>query len=396
MSNAIKIAIENVQAIEKAEIEVEGFTGIVGRSNTGKSSLIRAFYAAVTNKSPKGIFRHGTTESVVKIDDDEKNIHIKWEKGESVSTTYTLNGDKFTKGGKEPPSKIAEWGFHALKIGDETLDVQVAKQFNALFLLDKSGGFVADFISKITKADILTGAMKDCETDYRKANESVKFTDKELDQLNSELKKFCELDYHQLLIKALVEDKQRIQKENAVVGELDGYIAHIENLRAETKKLEVIPEFDDTFDGAPNLADLKTLSAWCDEVDEGKTKLIAARKVDACELPEVHADIDFLKDAEKYFELISMTSVALPELVACEMDLTDIKELDSHIQAIAAIQTDTAEIVSGLSTVESKIETLTAENSAMEQQLGKCPLCKHSFDMNHKAHDAPLGEIFDA
>lgn len=394
MSNAIKIAVENIQAIAKAEIDVEGFTGIVGRSNSGKSALIRAIYAALTNKSPKGIFRHNTDSSVVSLEDDERDIHIKWEKGESVSTTYTLNGEKHTKGGKEPPAKIAEWGFHAVKIGDETFDVQFAKQFQPLFLLDKSGGFVADFISRITKADILTGAMKDCESDLRKANESVKFTDKEIDKLNEELKKFSDLDYHQLQIKNLLEDKATLTKNSAVVDELGAYITQSDDLRSEYKKLEFIPSFDDSFDGTI-LSDLKMLVVWCDEIEEGKGKLIAARKVDACVLPEAKADIEFLKDAEKYLELLEQTKTELPELAVCDLDMTEIKELDSHIQAVAAIQTETAEIVGGLSTVEGKLETLIAENAALEQQLGKCPLCKHSFGVTHKAHDVGM-EAFDA
>ena len=45
----LKVTVEDFQSIDKAELEVSGFTCLTGKSNIGKSALLRALNAAMKN-----------------------------------------------------------------------------------------------------------------------------------------------------------------------------------------------------------------------------------------------------------------------------------------------------------------------------------------------------------
>ena len=375
MKDVLKLSVKNIQAIEEASIEVEGFTGIVGRSNSGKSALIRGLFAALTNKSPKGIFRYNTKESQVNLDDESRNIHIEWRKGDSINM-YNVNGKEHTKVGKEPPPEIADWGFKTIKVNDETLDVQFARQHQYLFLLDKSGGFVAEFISKITKADILTGALKDCESDLRKANESIKHNDKEVEKLNQDLSKFDSLDYYHERVKKLIETKSDLIKQNSEINQIEEWCKQKEGFVSEYKKLGETPEIVEfQFD----ISELKKIKDWSDEVEEQKNKLISARKVDDCEIPEIDFDVDILKVFEDYFQLLKKSNLDIPSIPKAEFNLDEIKEIQDLIEDKESLDFDKDQIEEDLDNACSQIIELEKQMKSLEKQLGKCPLCKHDF-----------------
>ena len=57
---AVDVEIRNFQSIEKATIKIDGFTVVVGRSNIGKSALVRAVKAALTGAPVSSFVRHSS------------------------------------------------------------------------------------------------------------------------------------------------------------------------------------------------------------------------------------------------------------------------------------------------------------------------------------------------
>lgn len=385
MSNdSLKISLENIQAIEEASIEVSGFTGIVGRSNIGKSALIRGMMAALSNKAPKSIFREGTKESKIKIDDDQNNIHIEWRRsGVTSLNEYVINGEKHTKVGKEPPAQIPEWGFKPVKINDESLDIQFARQHLYLFLLNQSGGFVADFISKITKADILTGAMKDCESDIRKNSDSIKHADKEIEKLAEELKRFVDIDYYLERSKNFLEEKESLNKKSLEITALNADIEEYDQLSSEKLKLSSLPEeVRISFD----LPELEKISGWIGDIAELKDSYIKIKKLDESKIPDVSFDLEILNLIEQYLQLNEKANFTTPELPLVDLDLTSIKELSDYITLLEQISADSVSTEQDISEVIKKINSYDKEKDRLEQQLGKCPLCASSFENSCQTH----------
>lgn len=378
--DALRISVENIQAVAEATLEVVGFTGIVGRSNSGKSALIRAAQAAITNKASKALFRNGTKSSKVTISDEAKGIHFEWKKGENVSPEYTIGTEKY-KGGKERPVQLTEWGFGDVKVNETTLDVQFAKQHEYLFLINESGSFVADFISKITKVDVITGAVKDCESDLRKTSESVKNTQEQIDEIAHELSRYENLDYHGSQIKNLFEAKKELHALNAKLGELDRFIEQSTHLRNIYSQLQDIPPSAEmVFD----LAELNKVNEWVSEIQVGKARLIAARKVDQHTVPEAEFDFAILKDIQDYLSLSEKAALESPEVPNVEFDFGLLRDIESDLQSYDTLLADLQKVESDSEVLAGKTERLLKEQHEVEAKLGKCPTCKKEFGGDHE------------
>lgn len=378
----LKIEIENIQAIAEAGLEVEGFTGLVGRSNIGKSALLRGLHAAITNKNSKAIYRNGTKRSSVLLK-DSKGMTLKWEKGSTGNVAYTFNGDPYTKVGKERPDKLDEFGFKEVRINGDLLEVQFSRQHDYLFLIDKSGGFVADFISHITKVDVITGALKDCESDLRKANANVKASEEEILKLGDEVKKFDDLDYHGSIIKALQEIKaQALDRERHII-ELDGLIIEKDKLVHTYKALKELPIAPVmTFD----IEELSKIQALMAEAEQVKKFYLRTQEVASCKVPTLEFDVGIIKDIDECLEIESQANVSLPTVPSFVFDTSELKELSATIDDYAQVSGEISEIFGQYQALSKKEAELEAEKLSIEKTLGNCPFCKRGFQHDHAAH----------
>jgi DNA repair exonuclease SbcCD ATPase subunit len=419
MKDVLKVELENIQAVKKASIEIEGFTAVVGRSNSGKSSFIRGMHAALTNKSPKTLFRTGTTQSRVKIEDEAKNISVEWKKGDKINA-YVINGKEYTKVGKEVPKEIEEFGFKEIRVNDESLEVQFARQHEYIFLLNRSGGFIADFISKITKADVLTGAVKDCESDIRKCNDNLKAAQKEKDRLDGQLKRFTgvdkiETDIDETLLdveKAVVVEQQvsflaevcsardvsqlqiKILKDVPKVPALDfdvdgirsveNYIQSRDRLKSELVCLSKIPDVPKVeFD----IQILTSLQSWVVERDTHKNRYIPLKSLEGLSIPQVSFNLDDL-------ELIDRTSVALkarvpnlpsvPDSDVVLEKLDHVQKLSQYQQEYAEMQTEFRSLNQDIKKSTEKLEGLLSEKKDLQKELGECPTCGRGFESDEE------------
>lgn len=382
--DTLKIEIENIQAISKAAIEVEGFTGIVGRSNIGKSAFIRGLIAAFSNKAPKSIFREGTKESKVKIDDDKENIHIEWKRsGVTSLNEYVINGKVHSKVGKEPPEDISKWGFKPIKINDENLDIQFARQHLYLFLINQSGGFVADFISKITKADILTGAMKDCESDIRKNSDNIKYADKEIEKYSDDLKKFIDIDFFSQRAKDFIKDQEVIHSKKAEMQSLEKDIDKYDFFISEKNKLSNFPKIQDVvFD----IFELQKISEWLAEISLLKNSYLKTKKIETAQLPDISFDLEAFTLIEQFFLLKQKINFNTPDLPDASIELSVVKEIEDYIQDLDQLFNLCEKLDGDLKEAKNKIQNYENDKISLEKKLGKCPLCSSNFNISCDSH----------
>lgn len=413
--DVLKVEIENIQAVKKASIEIEGFTAVVGRSNSGKSSLIRGMHAALTNKSPKTIFRTGTKESRVKIEDDSKGISIEWKKGEKINA-YTIDGKEFTKVGKEVPKEIEEHGFKEIRVNDESLEVQFSRQHEYIFLLNRSGGFVADFISKITKADVLTGAVKDCESDIRKCNDNLKASIKEKDNLDEQLQKFTGLNQLEkdldetiadieLSVKlgdevslleetcekkkvadSLIEKLSDIPKVPSAsfdvdeISTLDSHIKLRDELKSEMTALSNIPEIPECSFDLPSLV---SVEGWIKERDEQKERYVTLKSLEQVSVPELDFKISDLEIIDRAYQASKQAIPDLPEIPETK-GLREQIDLTKKLQELSAeyenVERELLGVRDEIAEKSEQLQSYLKLKTELQQELGECPTCGRGFD----------------
>lgn len=188
----IQVEIDNFQSIQNAKFEINGLTVLVGKSNLGKSAVVRALSHCLLNQSVVGMVRKGASHVRVKFDDGENEIV--WEKGEKKINRYHINGKLYDKVERKQLEPIQNMGFGSITIGDSKLQPWYSSQFEPIFLLDKTGPQVTNFISEISRLRIVQDAIVFSARGKKKENDGVKGCDSELEQVYQKLDAFDDLD----------------------------------------------------------------------------------------------------------------------------------------------------------------------------------------------------------
>lgn len=222
------IVIKNFESHKNTKLDLHpGVNVIVGESDHGKSSIMRALNLLVNNR-PSGdeFIRDGETNTIVKIKID--NHIIKRKKGKE--NLYYLDGKEFKiSSNRTVPEKIAK----ILNISDFNLQ----KQLDSHFLLSESSAEVARYFNKIVKLDVIDKSLKNIiqriNSDRRKAAEAK---EKSV-ELKSSIKEYDWLVGAEDKLRKLELTEKSISKTANQIREIDALITEIELIKKEREKL---------------------------------------------------------------------------------------------------------------------------------------------------------------
>ena len=173
-----KILLENFQAHQHTELELDAITLITGSSDSGKSSLVRALRWVFFNRAPKGNFmldRKGTTRVTLTYDTGDVLIR---ERGPKVNQ-YQFNGDVFKAIKADVPAEVSK--FHGV-----TLD-NCQWQHPHYFLLDETGGNVAKRLNEVADLSIMDESLKTVNALVRDADGNVNVIKMSITGINDQL-----------------------------------------------------------------------------------------------------------------------------------------------------------------------------------------------------------------
>lgn len=190
----VQVHIRNFQSIDDLSFEVKGFSTLVGKTNIGKSAIMRAISGALLNKPVTNLIRVGAKSCSVQLSSD--GWGFLWEKAERGLNRYTIDGkaERLENVGQKQPEPIADMGFSSIRIGDRDLYPWYASQWTPVFLLDEGGPTITQFISEISGLNVLQDAIIISLREKKKVLEELKTTSSEVDRLKEKLKKVDGLD----------------------------------------------------------------------------------------------------------------------------------------------------------------------------------------------------------
>lgn len=196
----MKFIIKNFQSIAYQELDLGGFTILVGSSNLGKSATVRALRALLYNEFDKSFIKSGehTTELELILSSSNslqiKSIKLKrsYEKGiNSYSITYE-NGleENFEKVGTESPDIVKLLGYKYLEVErtSSKINLNFQSQLEGLFLFNSSDVEVSSFFNKIFNIEKYENALRNCNSDIVNFSKSYNKLHKEISLLESEHK----------------------------------------------------------------------------------------------------------------------------------------------------------------------------------------------------------------
>ena len=405
----IEIEIQNFQSVDRVCFQIKGFTAFVGRSNIGKSAVVRALRCALTGAAGTDFVRHGPKcerrvrglkkckcQTSVRVTLPE--LTFLWEKGDAVNQ-YTVqrpgaDPEVYSKIDRGTPDFLLPL-FSPVKVGTRHELLQVSEQFKPIFLLDEGGNTVADVLSDVAHLDQINAAMGLVSKDRKSALATRKVREKDVLELEKSLGHYDGLDDVVVWAQAMEQSYKALEGAQTTVVRLDGYLTALWGLTVTLKALgaAIKPATPDAVPLSEKGTELHQLSRYFQEVHKRALVVRRLRGIEEVAAPDAVP----LRDAATK---LSQVEGWLGQLWKFKSGLERLKGLDRlEVPEAPAIQDLRERLVtlqgyfvklSRLMVVQTELESELAKVVAEEQkimetfgELGVCPVCSQSIEADH-------------
>jgi len=204
-----KLEIQNFQSHKYTELEFSpGVNVIIGPSDSGKSSIIRALRWVIWNRPLGDAFvSHWAEETTVAIKTNDCVVERFKGKGGDKYMLLTDDGMEvleFKAFGTAPPDEILE----ALDLSE----LNVQNQHDNAFLISNSPGEVSRHFNKIANIDKIDSSLRAVESWVRSINQNITAIEHELERDKDKLKSFDYLDKLEAEIEVLEQLESKVNQ----------------------------------------------------------------------------------------------------------------------------------------------------------------------------------------
>lgn len=319
-----RIELWDFEAHEHTVVEdlSAGLNLVVGESNAGKTSIVRALKLAAYNEFDPRSIRVGATKCKVLVETERGTVKVTrgpknnlWEITPAGKPTQF-----FDKVGKDVVPQAAEiLGLNVVTLGDVQVPVNIMDQLESHFMLagvgakDASGSMRAQIVDEISGLSGIEGLIKSVSLDVYRFGREVKDTEDKMEDTRKQLHDESVLDSEAVVLKG-VEANLVEHDECAVAADAaDALGSDMAELAADVEaNKKALAEM-------PNLGAVKVL------LDEAVSTLAEA---DVADKLAVEAKLAFRRGDELEERLDGMPDVAAVAAV--------LKEADGVLEALAA------------------------------------------------------------
>jgi DNA repair ATPase RecN len=249
-----KIILENFQAFEKGEFNLSPNLNIlVGVSNVGKSSVARALSLVLFNQWDKSWCKFGAKYCRITLETSTGIVVVR-EKGDKVNRFILRLPSQpeqlFESFGTGVPEQVQQ----ALKIHEvqvdttDKLNLNLAGQMDALFLLSQTGSYRAKVLGKLSGATYLDHAIRELNKDKRQITGEKNLKDLEITELQAQASKLDSLESYSGTIAELESKLASLAAAEQRVEQIRSLFERVKVLKAawlkEFKKQELLGPVD--------------------------------------------------------------------------------------------------------------------------------------------------------
>lgn len=404
----VRVEVKNFQSIAHEVVEIDGFSALVGRSNIGKSAIVRAIKAALTGAPADNYVRHDalclrlvkgskTCKCFCSVHITAPELDLLWEKGDAVNR-YIHNGTEHTVVGRGTPDFLTD-GFALVKIGDDKTLLQVSDQFQPIFILDRSGTVVADVLSDVAKLDEINVAMRLVEKDRKEAVATRKVREKDIQDIRSSLMRYEGFDEAVLRVRRIEEQDQQTEAAAQRLTQLETFVESALSVARRIKSLDqigsvIVPEITGLQQNGTKFAALGEF-----EIELlARTRAVAGLEgVEGINTPDLAGFVDLGSSYQRLIRWSSkvdglrgffdrtqkLASVAVPEFGPVEGAKVLYTKLDTWVDQLNGI----GRMFTNLKVSMDAAVALEASVLAEFQALGVCPTCNREFTSDHPQHE---------
>lgn len=166
-----RLDLRNFQRHRERSIEFERVTCLVGKTDSGKSTIVRALEWIATNRPQSDAFVHwDETQAAARLTFDEGRRIVR-RRGRDRNS-YSLDGQQYRAFGSEPPEPVTA----ALNIDP----ISFQGQFDAAFWFSLTPGQVARELNRMVNLELIDSATATATAELRKARTRAELAEERL------------------------------------------------------------------------------------------------------------------------------------------------------------------------------------------------------------------------
>lgn len=301
------LKIKNYMSHRESELNLsKGLNVIIGSNNCGKSALVSALQMLCRNNCGSNYcIRHGEKIAEVIVQTEEGDV-CRWERKESQSPSYKINGKDFHRLRSDtPPDLDLLLKLPLINKGeDDEFEIHFASQKDPIFLLNQPGSKAAMFFASASDAGKLIDMQKKHQQNMKNSNRELNYHKKELEKITEDLERvnlidilmqandYCKEQYEIIEFRIKINNffKNQILKLNELIinNQNNSKLVKIYKL------LQSPPDLEKTKSLQVNINNFKNLNNKIKTFSIKRDILIYLEKP-----PQIHNDIKFLLEKIK-------------------------------------------------------------------------------------------------
>jgi energy-coupling factor transporter ATP-binding protein EcfA2 len=384
---SLLVKVENFQSIENLTIEIDGFTALTGRSNIGKSALVRAIRAALTNADGTYFVRHtpacreeGKSDKKCKcfsrVQLTSEGFDLTWEKGASISR-YRVNGQEYDRPGRGNLDFLDALGLEPVRVGVNTTFIQYAQQFKPIFMLEESGSVVAESIADVSKLARVSGAIKLAEKVRRDLQATRKTREKDLQVVGTSLLHYVQFDTFDAQVSKVEGVSSEVETAGADLALVTSFVSKARDNQARRQDLQgmlaAVVEEDVTRDAYEEWA---TLREFVSEAIDLKKRVAHLSPVNSLTVPELNFNSSGLRKVAGFIVRLSALKSSSSRLVG-KFEVPDLVPLAlGPVRTLQTLQKKHSKLLEDLSKLSKEHSEVCADYSVVEAEIAALPRCE--------------------
>lgn len=279
-----KLVLTHFQCHKKKSIEFSpGVNVIIGPSDTGKSSIIRALKWVVFNKPSGNSFRrHGSKRTVVKLlTNDHEVIRTK----SNAVNTYKLDGKELKTPGTSVPAEVE----NAINLKE----INFQEQHDAAFMLSETAGECGRMLNRMVDLEIIDKTLKNLNRKGAETKNKAKYVKEETEELKEEVRKYRLVKNMAPMIEKMQNIKEGIYTTHRDMERIEIIIRSIqkidENLSEKPDNDKIMKHIERIEKQAAKTKDLNK------QVDDLHTRIFRIQKADSA-ITNIKDEIKELQD----------------------------------------------------------------------------------------------------
>lgn len=321
-----------------------GMNVIIGRSDSGKTAILRALNLVINNKPSGDSFRSNWGGDTIVRLHTETNIITRAKT--KTKNLYQLNTTKFNAFGTAVPDEIQK----ALNFAD----VNLQQQLDSPFLISETSGNVAAYFNKIANLEIIDKGLQNVQKEINTITQTIKTTSQIIEDKKLQLKEFIDLDTFE---NDLISIERLELKKNGIIQDItsiEDYIIEFEKLQKEKKLMDEIISSE---------KDIDIILKLYSERKEAKQNAGALSNL-------IHS-IKYIKKLTKNAE----------NVIEAENDINIILKLYKEAQNQAILTNKLHKLCYSITSIQINIKTASSTLIELEKEFKKsfpkiCPLCE--------------------